>query len=495
MRTEFFYGFMLSFVFGVVTEEVFGLGPLFAVLCAVLAVSVFLMRATRSAQSSLLVSLVLLGCALGVVRMDVSQMKRDTNPLDFLVGKEVRIKGMVAEEPDVRESYTNIVLETRDVSQGQTRILVRVPEYPLLRYGDEVELVGKVTLPKNFTSKDGAPVFNYRAYLAKDSIQYQIYFPKIVAVSPGKGNIVREKLFALKEVFMKNIARVIPEPEAALAGGILLGAKRSLGDDLLQKFRETGIAHIVVLSGYNIAVVVGVIARVAMFLPFILRLVASVVGIVLFAVMVGGGATVVRASVMALVIILARALGRESIALRVLVLAGVLMVLVNPMILLHDVSFQLSFAATLAIVIFVPVIEKYFLWISSRVLREIVMTTTATQFFVLPLILYHMGSVSLIGFVANIFILPFVPVAMLITFFVAVFAGVPLIGSALGFIAYLILAYVVTLVELFAQIPFVSFSGISFSLPLLIFTYMLLGLFIIKKFPRASEKKISDYEF
>ncbi len=486
----------MSFIVGVSLEEITGLGLPFGVLCVLLALVIPLVQGVRlGSRQSFLVSFVFLGCALGVIRVDVSQMNQNAHVLDSSVGKMVNIKGIVVEEPDVRENYTNIVLDTEGTSQGQVRILVRVPEYPALRYGDKVELVGKVVLPQNFTPKEGVQSFDYKAYLAKDNIYYQMYFPQLVAVSHSKGNVVREKLFAFKEVLIKNIARTIPEPESSLAGGILLGAKRSLGDDLLQKFRETGVAHIVVLSGYNIAVVAGVMSRVAMFLPFTLRLTASALGIILFAVMVGGGATVVRASVMALVVILARMLGRESDALRVLVLAGGMMVFVNPMILLHDVSFQLSFAATLAIVAFVPVIEKYFLWVSSRILREIMVTTCATQFFVLPLILYHMGSVSLIGFVANIFVLPVVPVAMLVVALVATFAWVPLVGSALAFVAYITLAYVVAAVEVFARVPFASLSEISFPLWMLTTSYFLLGYFMIKNSPHIRGEKKSNYEF
>ena len=229
-----------------------------------------------------------------------------------------------------------------------------------------------------------------------------------------------------------------------------------------------------------LAVVAGIISRLIMFMPFTIRLIMSALGIVLFAVMVGGGATVVRATAMALVVILARVLGREGDALRVLVLVGGLMVFMNPMILLHDVSFQLSFSATLAIVVFVPVVEKYFSFVSNRVLREIVVTTFATQIFVLPLILYHMGSVSLVGFIANIFILPVVPVAMILVALVAIFSWVPLAGSVLAFLAYTLLAYTVTLVEFFARVPFASLHNISFSLPMMVLLYALLGIFTFR---------------
>lgn len=489
MGTKYFLGFVLSFTAGVASESILDYGYTLAVMCASLALFTYLIRSVRSETGNVLfVSLVLLGFAFGSIRVDVSSLNTSEYLLNNMVGKVVEVKGVVVDEPDVREEYTNVVLEVQNVRDEKSRILARVPAYPKLNYGDVVLVTGKITAPKNFPSKNNLRAFDYRAYLAKDDIYYQMYFPKVTIVSHNNGNIIREKLFALKAVLIKNISESIPEPEASLASGITLGAKQSLGNELLQKFRETGVAHIVVLSGYNIAVVAGIISRLVVFMPFWVRLAMSALGILLFAVMVGGGATVVRATIMALVIILARVLGREGDALRVLVLAGGLMIFVNPMILLYDVSFQLSFLATLAIVILVPVLEKYFKFISSRVLREIVVTTFATQIFVLPLILYQMGSVSIVGFISNIFILPVVPIAMLAVGLVSAFAFIPVVGSVFAFFAYVTLAYIIFAVEIFSRVPLASLSGISFPLWMLIGTYFIIGVYIFKNF---SSKKPS----
>ncbi len=490
MRDEYFFGFIISFTVGVALESILNFGHPFAILCALLSIFVYLTPRARSQSKNVaLVSLVLLGVGLGVFRVDVSSDETSMRSLNNLVGSITKIDGVIIREPDVREEYTNVVLgsaeprpgrEINSVLNEKTRILVRVPAYPELKYGDEVSVVGKVTIPKNFQPEDSMRAFDYQSYLAKDGIYYQMYFPKVSVIAHNNGNLILEKLFAFKAWLIKNISENIPEPESSLASGITLGAKQSLGEDLIQKFRETGVAHIVVLSGYNIAVVAGIISRLIMFMPFSIRLIMSALGIVLFAVMVGGGATVVRATAMALVVILARMLGREGDALRVLVLVGGLMVFTNPMILLHDVSFQLSFSATLAIVVFVPVIEKYFLFISQRVIREIVVTTFATQIFVLPLILYHMGSVSLVGFVANIFILPVVPIAMLVVALVAILGWFPLFGSILSFFAYLLLAYVITLVEMFSRVPFASLHDVPFSLLMMTLLYTILGISIFR---------------
>lgn len=502
MHSKYFFGFIISFIVGVAIESILDFGYSFAILCAMLSLFVFLIVRTRSYfKNVLLVSLILFGCALGIFRVDVSQMNTSAHTLDGFTEKVVTLEGIIIDEPDVREMYTNIVLDVNRISNvlgsaeprlgreiKSAYVLVRVPTYPEFRYGDEVMVVGKLITPKNFEAEGQVRAFDYRSYLAKDNIHYQMYFPKVTVVSHGKGSAIREKLSNIKSSLIKNISQNIPEPESSLASGITLGAKQSLGDELLQKFRETGVAHIVVLSGYNIAVVAGIISRLVIFMPFSIRLAMSVLGIILFAVMVGGGATVVRATIMALIIILARVLGREGDALRALALAGGIMVFVNPMILLSDVSFQLSFSATLAIVVFVPIIEKYFIFISNRVLREIIATTFATQIFVMPLILYHMGTVSLVGFISNIFILPVVPLAMLVVALVAVFAWVPLIGSVLAIFAYSVLTYIVTAVEIFAKVPLASIEGILFPLWMLLIAYIFLGLYIIKNTTHGSNE-------
>ncbi len=511
MKACYFFGFIISFIVGVALESILEFGIFFAILLAVLAVVMIFIRCVRPvAQNSFLVSLILFGSAIGVALVDFSAFSRNTKTLDSFVGKFVLVEGIVIDEPDVREQYTNIVLEAHtvllvsspviqsDITLKPVRILVRVPQYPAFRYGDEIVFTGKISTPKNFLSTAETRTFDYRAYLAKDGIYYKMYFPKAAILGHNNGNFVYEKLFALKEVLMRNIAVMIPGPEAALAGGILLGVKQSLGAELLQKFRDTGVAHIVVLSGYNIAVVASAVSVSVAFLPFTFRIIATVLSIILFAMMVGGGATVVRATIMVLVVIIARATGRESDALRALFLAGGFMVAINPMILLYDVSFQLSFAATLALIVLSPIIEKHFLFISQKILRGILVATVAAQIFVLPLLLYHMGTISLVSIIANLFILPVVPIGMLAAFLLSVLAQVPILGSALAFVSYVILAYMIFAVEFFARVPFASLHNINFSLWMLVLSYILLAIFVIKNSTHThntSTEEKTKYDF
>ncbi|MBI3634458.1 MAG: ComEC family competence protein [Candidatus Yonathbacteria bacterium] len=497
MNTQYFYSFIISFIGGVAFESVAKVGISFAILLTVISIIIFFsQRHIFAIQKSFLVSLILFGCALGIMRVDVLIMRQNIHPLGFLLSNITHIRGLVVEEPDVRENYINIVLEAQDVLYDNSwktlkktsLILVRISPYDSFSYGDKVELIGKLRVPENFKNDDGSPSFDYRAYLAKDDIYYQMYFPKTSLIEHHRGNVLYEKLFTLKNFLMINITRAIPEPEAALAGGILLGVKQSLGAELLQKFRETGVSHIIVLSGYNIAIVASVVARMISFMPTIVQIIISIISVFLFALMVGGGATVVRATIMVLVVILARATGREHNSLRALCVAGIIMVAVNPSLLLHDMSFQLSFMATLAIITLVPVVDKYFLWVKNATLREILVSTVSTQLFVLPLILYQMGSISLVGVITNIFILPVIPLAMFMVSLVATFSWIPLIGPAIAFLSYILLAYIIAVILLFAKIPFAYLSGMPFPLWLLVPSYVFL-FFIIKRSSHLNSNK------
>jgi len=191
---------------------------------------------------------------------------------------------------------------------------------------------------------------------------------------------------------------------------------------------------------------------------------------------------------MAILALVARATGRNYDIARALILAAVLMTFFNPLILVYDVSFQLSFLATIAVIFLSPKIEKYFMWVTTRFkLRDIISVTSAAYIFVLPFILYKMGNLSLVALPANILILPFIPFTMLLGFLTG-FAGLIYYVFSLpfGYIAYLFLHYELSVINFLSNIPFsaVFFSNFPLFLTILIYFYFLYWLFgrNIKKF-------------
>jgi len=276
-----------------------------------------------------------------------------------------------------------------------------------------------------------------------------------------QGNYIKEKLFIFKKKIIQQIKKILPEPESSLLAGILIGAKEDMGKELLEEFRETGIIHIVVLSGFNLTIL-------AQFIMIILsvfgRKVSAIFGslsIILFAIMTGASATIVRASLMALLVILARVLGRSSEAVRLLFLAGFIMLIFNPMLLLYDASFQLSFLATLGLLVLSPKIEDFIKYGNFKIfnLKEILGATLSTQIFVFPLLLYLMGEISIISPLVNILILILVPFSMLLGIITIAISFINFeLGLIFSYANYLILSYDLTVVHYFSDLDFSTFQ-------------------------------------
>ena len=402
---------------------------------------------------------------LGMLRMHSALAPPPT--LATYLGKEVTLQGTVVAEEDVRENTNKLTIAVTSV-QGEVvpavRVLATTNRFTHAQYGDRITVSGILSQPKNFQTDSGRE-FNYRGYLAKDRVYYLLSFAKIQETAPGKLSL-RRTLFSLKQWFLHGVQRLLGEPDASLAGGITVGAKQSLGMKLLDAFRRVGLIHIVVLSGYNVTIIAEAILRFLTFLPRRTALVLSIIAISAFALLTGAGATIVRASIMAILALIARATGRTYTLTRALFLAGTIMLIVNPRILLFDPSFQLSFIATLGLIYIAPYIERRMLWIPERLgLREIVGATIGTQVAVFPLLMYMTGMISLLSLPANLLVLPIIPLSMLLVFITGIFgAVVPALGVPVAFAAHITLAYIVTVTQLFASIPFAAVALPAFPL-------------------------------
>jgi competence protein ComEC len=308
-------------------------------------------------------------------------------------------------------------------------------------------------------------------------------------------------LLSLKRSFLGAIGALVPEPHASLLGGLIVGERRSLGARLIEQFRAVGLIHIVVLSGYNISIVADAVSRVfSNILPRRARgsrtarratFGLAALSIALFALMTGGSATVVRASVMALVALLARATDRVYDMTRALIFAGVLMALHNPLIVVFDPSFQLSFLATLSLILLAPLIAGRLTLIPERFkLRETATATIATQIFVLPLLLSHSGALSIVSLPANLLVLVAVPATML---FGALAGSVglvsTLVAAPLAWITTALLGYMLAVVRIFSALPFASVSLPPLPLSGTLAMYTLIAIGIIYSRQKGPEQR------
>ena len=490
MPSKILWAIVGGFLLGVFARSFILLGlsvVIFALLLA--ATSLLLAWFDRSrAQTLIIISVALVAFAGGIARMHTATLTGDpilTGRLD----SKVILEGYVTAEPDVRDTGVRISLNVERLILAGTTIpvgagvLALVPPHADVAYGDRVRATGTLRLPEAFDTGLGRQ-FRYPEYLAKDGIGYQLAFAQIEKTDGNEGNFLKAAAIGVKQTYLRGEAAVLPEPEAGLAGGITVGDKRSIGKELTEDFQRVSLIHMVVLSGYNITIVINAISYALTSLPRFFQFGASGFVVLFFVLMSGGAASAVRAGAMALIAVLARATGRSYLAGRILGVVAFLMVLWNPYELAFDPSFQLSTLATLGLISFTPMFAARLPWITERLgLREIAASTLATQLTVLPLLLYQNGQLSLVALPANLSALLPVPFAMLASFIAAI--GGVLFGSyavPIAFPAYVLLAYIIGVAKFFAALPFAAVSVSAFSAWWMLGAYacMFGGLFVYR---------------
>ncbi len=376
---------------------------------------------------------------------------------------------IITEDPENKPWKTKLILNFKGTNNYAVAM---VPHFPTYQYGDLLLIEGVLIKPKNFTNKYNQE-FNYRKYLNKNNIFYEIMPIKIDKIG-WQGNIIKKQLIKLKQYFTTTIKHFIPPPESFLLNGFLFGEKNDLGKEILTQMQKTGVIHIVVLSGYNLSLVADFFSKIFIFFGVILSNILAIISIILFIIMTGASSTSVRAGLMASIIILSRFWGKETEALFLLLIAGFLMLFFNPMILLWDASFQLSFMATLGLILLTPFYENKFKFITEKLeIREIISATLATTTLVFPLLLSMVGEISWIAPALNILILITIPITMLLGLLIILFSWFWGINIFISFIAFLILKYNFWIIDWFAKI------NTSVSLPIEKWTLIPLYLFLI----------------
>jgi competence protein ComEC len=465
--SHFLYASVAGFLIGVTLRSFYAVGISFVVFTLLLALCCFIYARKNARVITLAIALVAVGA--GVVRMHASVMAGDPR-IDSHLKESVTIEGVVSQEPDARDASTRISVAADTLITKFSKdainagILVQAPAHASVSYGDRIRAFGTLTVPESFDTGVGR-TFKYREFLGAQGIGYALSFAQIETIGRGAGNPLKAGAIWLKEMYIDGVRKTLPEPEAGLAGGITAGDKRSIGPELTAAFQRVSLVHMIVLSGYNITVVLNTVAKVFQGAPSFARVGIAGVVVTFFVLMSGGAASATRAGLMALLAVYARASHRLFLAGRILAVVCGGMVFFNPFILAFDPGFQLSALATLGLIVFTPHFFSWFSFIPERfLLREIAASTSGTQLAVLPLLLYQSGTLSFVALPANLLALAPVPLAMLFSFIAGVAGAI--FGSYATIIAapaYLLLSYVIAVAQFFAQLPFAAIQIPAFN--------------------------------
>lgn len=471
-------------------------GVIFVVVLLILGVVIAGAAAYLKKSTLMLGAITLLALSLGIGRAQFEVAWEASQTLLGYIGQTASIVGTVAEDPDRRDTSLHLSVQVEKINNTPARgeILVMVGREESVSYRDHITIQGLITAPQSFETDTGH-TFDYPGYLRAHGISAIMKRAEVKKIEPT-GPTLLGLLFTLKHHFERSLERLYPEPDGSLMEGVLLGEKHGIPKDLTNTFIQSGLIHVVVLSGYNITVVSEGVFRLLSFLPRTLSFSFGGTLMILFALMTGAGAATVRALAMGLIALVARYWRRPTIALRALAVAAAGMVLWTPEAILHDSGFILSVLATFGLITLSPWVDakyiKYKILTHKRLsgLREFAVSTTAVQLFVLPVLLYFSGVFSFVSVPANVLALPVVSFAMLLGFIAGLLGFIsPTLGFLPALASDVLLKWMMLVANTAAAIPLGFLTIGEFSPLFLIVVYIPLTWFAVKKYQTAEKQK------
>lgn len=363
-----------------------------------------------------------------------------------------------------------------------------------LSAGDIITFQGKVKSPKGARNPGG---FDYALYLQTKGIYATItIFPESIQMHGKRSlGILSEGIYWVKNAVEGTIDENLALDHAALLKGILFGEKE-LDSQIRGDFVRAGIAHVLAVSGLHVGFLIGFISAICKFFKVSnpIKFIIYIVTLLFYILITGGAPSVIRASIMAWIFLFSKLISKKYDGISALSLAGLIILIPNPL-LLYTVSFQLSFLASLSIILLYPsFLEKL-----QRItfLRPSIQTTLAVtmaaQLGTLPASLYHFHEFSMISLITNLIVIPLIGVVLLVSILAIVsYFILPFVGKYLFFLAGFAFQFFIEIAKFFSSIPFASISLPPFTwwgIIIYIFLLLILGRYIplqIKKVRRAS---------
>lgn len=386
---------------------------------------------------------------LVVITIRFFMWPKDDEVLRRISNQKGTLTVQIIEEPDSVKGSQRFIAKT----ESNNFIQVNTKYFSPLKYGDILKVEGKIT-----NIAEGDPKSSYGDYMRVRRIFYQMKNPKVEFIRNSIPSKFKLALINIKNSLIEKINSLLPQPQSFLGAGLILTGKGSLDADLQNEFKRVGLIHIVVLSGFNVSIVAVVVMSLLGFLPPIVRFVIGMFFMTCFCLMVGGGASVMRSLFMNAIAIYGKTMSFKYDPLKGLFIAGLVMMVFNPMLLFYDPSFQMSFMATLGLVLLSDKISKRLSFLPEKFgVKETISATLSTQITVTPLIMHFSGIVSIISLFTNIVVLPFIPYTMFFVTLAMLISFVSFLAAQVfSFISLVLLTYELWIVHISAGLPFAA---------------------------------------
>ncbi len=406
-------------------------------------------------QLGILIILVLfLALRIGLLNQNVSNYKN---------GDQVLLERTLQQEPQKvgGTGRFSVFLEANQ------KVFITTTAFPLIHYGQAVRISG---------------ILKTRV-IDNEKVIYTMSFPKIEAIQK-RSNIVLSLAYAIRQKIVDTFTSLLPASSAGLLLGIVFGVTDSMSKEMVDDFKLVGMLHMVAASGMNVSLLGGFVSSLfAYFLKRQAALIATIAFILFYTLLAGAQPSIVRAAIMGILVWSAQIIGRQAISVWILALTGYGMLLFDPY-LLSDIGFQLSFAATLGLLVLRPLFE-----VKKSILGEDLVTTFIAQLATLPIILANFGMYSPVSLLVNALALWPVPMLMVLGSLGALagFIWQPL-ASVFLYLSLPLLLYIEYMAKFSSKFAFVLTFD-SFPIPAVVGYYMILASFMLIRRKQVVSKK------
>lgn len=394
---------------------------------------------------------------------------------NFVFDKKYEFSGVIV---DVERSLDGqyLVLQPENLDGFRGRLSAKAGLFPEYKIGSRADFTCNIRQPQPIESEDGE--FAYDKYLAMDRIFGICSFPAIhiFDLRPCLSAKVRKYMY-------QSLDSALVEPASSISKALILGYKRQLPVEVRENFSKVGLSHILAISGLHVAIIIGLLHLLLRNIGLGRRSALLILTLAMLAYLslIDWIPSAARASLMAWLLLFGPFIGRKTVAVFSLLLAADIFVLLNPLRLGYDLGFQLSFLAVLGILLYSKYLSKIFSFITNRLkFREVISVTLSAQIFTWPLIVHSFGIFSLIAPIANLVILPLVPLWLVLTLVLSFIGHIPL-APLVAWPLEVTIYFANKLVDILGQIPGAFFDVQHFSamaasislLASLIFTFIL----------------------
>ena len=410
----------------------------------------------------------------GIWKYQTARAKLVRPELEQFFEHELILTGCVIQESDKQITKNKVVIYNQDLN---AKILITAPAYPEIKYGNVLQIKGTLKEPSVFKG------FNYKDYLKNQKIYFLMYYPEIEISEKTCGNPIKKILISFKSKLKISLQNIAPVPISGFFEALIFGDENNIPEHWKQKLNITGTRHIAAVSGANITIMCMILLNVLLYLGFWRKhaLWLSIILIFFYILMIGAPACAIRAGIMGALLLLAQNFGRIAQPERIMIFTLGFMLISNPLLLKHDIGFQLSFLAFAGLIYLGPLFLKILKKLKVPKFLEIRMSLASTlsaQIFVLPILLYNFGQLSLVAPITNILILPtitFLTISGFLFGFIGIFSQT--LAQILSWPSQILMILIIKIIDFFSEISWAS-KTINVSGIFVVISYGLLAIFI-----------------